>query len=249
MNANHPETISAKTYFSLPTLDLSIKSLLTSYLLLIGLGSVLASLQILMTHGMADGEFGLSIDDIVYSYHGNPAHSQLETKLNGSMKDKAPPETRLQIIKWAQNGASEEQWNSEIKFLFEKNCIKCHGVIPGLPNFTRFEAVQKVAKPGNSATVSSLTRSSHIHLFGISFIFLLNGLIFSMSVGIKQWLKISLMCLPFLFLAIDVMSWWLTKVVPNFAWFTILSGVGYSFCSAIILMVSLYQMWILPKSK
>ncbi len=232
---------------NLPSLGTSIKSLLSSYLVLIGLGALLASLQILMTHGMADGNFGLSIDDVVYSYHGNPAHSKIETKLNGSMKDKASAADRLEIIKWVRQGAHKDQWEGEIKEIFQKNCISCHSIIPGLPNFTRLEAVRKVSKPSSGASTTSLTRSSHIHIFAISFIFLFNGLIFSLAVGMRQWLKILIMCSPFLFLMIDVFSWWLTKVHPGFAWFTIISGVGYSLCSAITWFVCMYQMWILPK--
>ena len=47
------------------------KALFTGYLLAIGLGLLFAGAQILMTHGMADGKFGLSVDEISYSYHGN----------------------------------------------------------------------------------------------------------------------------------------------------------------------------------
>ena len=36
---------------------------------------------------------------------------------------------------------------------------------------------------GEGATITSLTRVSHIHLFGISFIFFFIGLIFSFAVG------------------------------------------------------------------
>jgi len=55
----------------------------------------MAGAQILLTHGMADGKLGLSMDDIVYSYYGN---SRLEAKLNGSMKDKAPEDVRAKLI-------------------------------------------------------------------------------------------------------------------------------------------------------
>ena len=243
---NHPmQTIDKLT---LPHLDITIKSLFSSYLLVIGLGALLASLQILMTHGMADGDFGLSVDDIVYSYHGNPAHSLIETKLNGSMKDKASAADRLEIIKWVRQGAKKDQWEGDVKTIFYTNCVSCHSVIPGLPDFTQFDEVQRVSQPSAGASTTSLTRSSHIHIFAISFIFLFNGLIFSLSVGIKSWIKISIVCLPFLFLIIDVFSWWLTKIHPGFAWFTIISGVGYSFCSAVTWFVCMYQMWVMPKN-
>jgi len=247
MNTNNSHSGPNSDWLNLPSLNLTVKSLFTSYLLIIGLGALLASAQILMTHGMADGELGLSVDDIVYSYHGDPAHSKIEIKLNGSMRDKASVADKLEIIKWVRNGAPEKQWDEQINQIFQNNCISCHSVIPGLPDFTQFEEVKRVAKSEKGATATSLTRVSHIHIFAISFIFFFNGVIFSLTVGLKQWLKIIIVSAPFFFLAIDVFSWWLTKIAPEFAWLTIISGVGYGLCSAVIWFVSLYQMWILPR--
>ena len=85
----------------LPWLSLSMKMLFTGYLVTISLALLMAGALILMTHGMADGKFGLSVDDLVYSYYGNRSGSTLEAKLNGAMKDKAPPQVRIEIIKWA----------------------------------------------------------------------------------------------------------------------------------------------------
>jgi hypothetical protein len=34
----------------------------------------MAGAQIMLTHGQSDGKPGLSIDDVVYSYYGNPSH-------------------------------------------------------------------------------------------------------------------------------------------------------------------------------
>ena len=240
---NSPST----SKLNLPSLNLTIRCMLSSYLLAIGLGALLASAQILMTHGMADEKFGLSVDDIAYSYHGDPEHSLIETKLNGSMSDKASSVDKLQIIKWVRAGAPKEQWDEQIKTVFIKNCVSCHSVIPGLPDFTQYEEVLSVSQPSGGASATTLTRSSHIHIFAISFIFLFNGLIFSLSVGVKPWIKIAVICLPFWFLIIDVFSWWLTKITPEFAWLTIISGVGYSICSAITWFVSMYQMWVLPR--
>ena len=236
------------SWLNLPSLSSTIKSLFSGYLLTVGLGALLASAQILTTHGMADGKFGLSVDDIVYSYHGDPANSKIETKLNGSMRDKAPEADKMEIIKWVRAGAPKDQWQKQIKNIFYSNCISCHSVIPGLPDFTRYENVKKVTTTNKGASTTTLTRVSHIHIFAISFIFFFNGLIFSLAVKIKPWLKITIITLPFFFLIIDVFSWWLTKMSPNFAWLTIISGVGYSLCSAITWFVSLYQMWILPRS-
>lgn len=56
------------SWLNLTRLALPIKVLFTGYLMAIGVGLMMAGLQILLTRGMADGKFGLSVDDIVYSY-------------------------------------------------------------------------------------------------------------------------------------------------------------------------------------
>ena len=74
-------------------------------------------------------------------------------------------------------------------------------------------------------TVDALARVSHIHLFGIAFIFFFVGYIFNQAVGINVLLKSALIFTPFAFLLLDVLSWWLTKWYPNFA---ILTLIGVS---------------------
>jgi hypothetical protein len=240
------KTSPTQSWINLPSLGFSLKTLLSSYLIVIGFGALLASAQLLMTHGMADGKFGLSIDDIVYSYHGDPKYSKIELKLNGSMKDKAPQKERMKIIKWIHNGVSGEEWHQEIKAIFDSRCISCHSTIPGLPDFTKLEQVLAVAEHSKGISASTLTRVSHIHIFAIAFIFFFNGLIFSLSVGINRWFKALMISLPFFCLIFDIFSWWLTKINPEFAWITMISGISYSVISAYTWTVSMYQMWILP---
>ncbi len=235
-------------WLNLPSLGLSLRVLFTGYLLATGLGLLMAGGQILLTHGMADGEFGLSFDDVVYSYYGNRGNSKLESKLNGSMKDKASDEVRADIIHWAREGASQEGYESKIKGHIQQNCVACHGAIPGLPSFNSYDELHEVARTDEGATVDTLTRVSHIHLFGISFIFFFVGLIFSFSVGIPKWLKELSIALPFAFLILDIFSWWLTRWFPAAAWLTIIGGFGYSMASAFMWFTCMYQMWILPRN-
>ena len=234
------------TWLNLPSLGLSIRMLFTGYLLTIGFGLVMAGAQILLTHGMADGKMGLSMDDIVYSYYGNRGNSRLESKLNGSMKANAPDEIRGKLIQWARNGAPEEAWNTEIQNDVQMYCAGCHQNIPGLADVSDYEVMKEIAKADQGASVDSLTRVSHIHLFGIAFIFFIMGFIFSMSVGIPKWLKEVVILLPFVFLILDIISWWLTKWAPGFAWFTMIGGIGYSLASTFMWFTCIYQMWVLP---
>lgn len=248
MNATHQNL----DWLNLPNLPTPVKVLFSGYLLAIGLGLSMAGLQIMLTHGMADGKPGLSLNDIVYSYYGNRGGSKLESKLTGSMKEMGTPEARLDIIKWVREGSPEVAWASHFKDVFAQHCAQCHSSIPGIalgiPDFTKYDEVKKVASIDQGASIKSLTRDSHIHLFGISFIFFLMGLIFSFAIGVPRWLKISAIAFPFGFLILDVLSWWLTKWNPNFAWFTLIGGIGYSLASTMMWFISMYQMLILPRN-
>ena len=236
------------SWMNLPNLPLSVKVLFSGYLLAIGFGLCMAGLQIMLTHGAADGKPGLSLDDIVYSYYGDRSGSQIESKLNGSMKEMGTPEARLDIVKWVRAGAPEAGWEPRLKDIFGQHCVMCHSTTPNLADFTKYEEVKKLAKTSEGASIQTLTRVSHIHLFGISFIFFFVGFIFSFAVGIPKWLKVTVIAFPFAFLIVDVISWWATKWIPGFAWFTIIGGFGYSAASTIMWFVSMYQMLIMSRN-
>lgn len=234
---------------NLTRLSLPVKVLFTGYIVAVGVGLMMAGLQILLTHGMADGKFGLSIDDIVYSYYGNRTGSTLEAKLNGSMKDKAPPEERTKIIEWARTGADRGEFDTVIRPIIMQRCAMCHGKTPGLTDITKYEKIAELAETDTGLSMTALTRVSHIHLFGISFIFMLVGLIFSFAYGFRTWVKAVIIFTPFGFLVIDIMSWWLTKLWPQFAWLTLIGGVAYTLASTVMILTSLWQMWITPWTK
>ena len=233
--------------FNLSTLSTPVRLLFSGYLVVIAIGYAVAMVQVLFTHGMADGKFGLSIEDIVYSYYGNRSGTLLESKLNGSMKTKAPEAERFRIIQWVRDGSGEAAFDRDVKPIFEQRCVLCHNAGAGvIPDFTRFENIRKRAAPDQGATVSSLTRVSHIHLFGIAFIFMFVGLIFSLASGVPAGLKGAAIIMPYVFLVLDIASWWLTKLNPNFALLVILGGGGMAMAFVFMLVVSMYEMWVLP---
>ena len=232
---------------TLDKLTAPYKVLFTGFLLVIGVGLLMAGFQIMETHGKADGKPGLSINDIVYSYYGNRSGSKLEAMLNGQMKPMAPDEVRFELIQWARDGGGIKDWNTRIEPVFKQYCVSCHAAGAAIPDFSKYENVQKVADVDPGARLASLTRVSHIHLFGISFIFLFVGWIFSMARFSSCW-KLILIATPFAFLILDVLSWWLTKYFPAFAWLTMIGGFGYSLASTVMIFTSLGQMW-LPEAK
>jgi len=229
---------------------LALKALFSGYLIVVAIGYLMAIVQIQFTHGMADGELGLSVDDIVYSYYGKRSGSVIEAKLNGSMQLMAPDPDRLKIINWVHKGANEKAfYDTGIRKIMDTNCIKCHNSSSGLPipDFTKFENIAKRAETDTGASFSSLARVSHIHLFGIAFIFMFVGLIFSLAAGVPRVLKASVIITPYIFLILDITSWWLTKLNPNFAWLVIIGGSAMALSFAFMWCVSMYEMWIMPR--
>ena len=205
-------------------------------------------MKVLFTHGMADGKFGLSVDDIVYSYYGDRSGTLFENKLNGSMKDNAGDEDRFRIIQWVRDGADEAAFKSQgINALFEQNCLGCHSseAEMGLTDFSQFSNIKKVTEADTGATFSSLTRVSHIHLFGISFIFFFVGLIFVMTKHVPILLKAAAIAMPFLSQVLDIASWWLTKFEPMVAWLVIIGGGGMALAFGFMWAVSMYEMWLM----
>ncbi len=227
---------------TLGKLSLTYRVLFTGFLLVIGTGLMMAGAQIMLTHGMADGKAGLSMNDIVYSYYGNRTGSKLESALTGKMKSKAPEDVNFTLIQWVRDDAPMEQWN-KIGPLLEKYCASCHNAESGLPEVTKQEVAKSLAEIDHGASISTLTRVSHIHLFGIGFIFLFVGWIFGMAEFDQFW-KLILISTPFAFLVLDIASWWLTKFWPIWAWFTMIGGFGYSLASTIMIGTCLAQMWL-----
>ncbi len=233
---------------NLPSLGPSLRALFTGYLLVVSVGLSMAGAQILLTHGMADGRLGLSVDDIVFSYYGNRGNSRLETMLNGTMKDNADEQERATIIKWVRGGATEPDYDASVAPVVADNCLKCHGgAIPGLADFSTYDKLKPFTKFDEGKTVDGLTRVSHIHLFGIAFIFFFVCGIFTLAIRVPKIVKTAAIASPFLFLVVDIGAWWATKWFPGAAYFTILGGAAYNAAAAFMIVTSLYQMWIMPR--
>ncbi|CAG7857224.1 hypothetical protein MCAMS1_01972 [biofilm metagenome] len=233
-------------YTPLKNHETPIKVLFTGYLITVGIGYFFALIQILLTHGMADGKFGLSIDDIVYSYYGNRSGTVLEQKLEGSMQDKADDDERFEIIQWVRDGADEEEYKEKgIETIIQKRCVMCHNKdASGIPNFNEFKNLKALAAQDEGATLGSLTRGSHIHMFGISFIFMFVGIIFSFSETTNVKFKCIAVGMPYIFLVTDILSWWLTKFFPMFAWLVILAGIGMGVSFMFMWFTSIMEMWL-----
>jgi hypothetical protein len=50
--------------------------------------------------------------------------------------------------------------------------------------------------------------------------------------------------MPYAFLIADIMSWWLTKIHPMFAWLVIFAGMGMGISFMFMWVTSILEMWL-----
>jgi len=226
-------------------LSTSEKLLDSMFLITIGIGYLFAILNLYYTHQGRDGEPGLSVKDVMYAYHGSHNQTRLGAAINGPMEPNLPNmAAKKTILDWIGHGATEEEFDAKVNPILQNNCVMCHSAESGLPvpHFDSYANVVKLTETDTGATIPALVRVSHIHLFGIAFILFFVGRIFLLS-DIPAWLKRTVVTIPFLFLIMDIASWYITKIVPGFAYVVIANGALMGVAFAGQLLTSLYQMW------
>lgn len=227
-------------------LPYSLRVLFTCMLLVLGTGYLFALLNVYFTYaGRAGGNpLMLSYEDIVVAYSGSGKGSVLESALSGPMSTMLPPEEKAQLLSWVHDGAAQGTFDAAAKPIIDKRCMTCHdGRNPHLPNFSSFDTLKKVTALDTGASIATLVRVSHIHLFGVTFIFFIVGLAFTHAYVRPVWFKCAVIAAPFGAILLDVSSWYFIKLYHPFAWVEIGAGMLMAGCFAIMWLVTLWQMW------
>ena len=235
-----------KFYLHYSELPFSLRVLYTAALLVLGLAYLFAGIYLYHSYaGRAGGNpLILTYQDIVVAYSGSGKGSRLEAALRGPMATMLPQEETETVIRWVREGAERGKYEKEIKPLIEKRCLACHdGSNPHLANLSGYDHISKVTELDTGFGIFTLVRVSHIHLFGITFVFFVVGLVFSHAYVRPVWFKCTVVGLPFLCLTLDVSSWYFTKLYHPFAWVVILAGGVMALSFAFMWVVSMYQMW------
>ncbi len=227
-------------------LPIGLRILFSGTLIVLGTGYLFAMIYIFESHAGRDGNPGLSVDDLVIAYSGSKKDTKIESALNGPMANMLPPEEKHKVIAWVRRGAAEADFKSSgVEGIVERRCLICHnGSNPHIPNLTGFAGISKVTQADTGMDIFTLVRVSHIHLFGLTFIFFIVGSIFCHSYIRPQWIKCITLITPFVAILCDIASWYLTKIFPPFAWVVIISGAFMGAAFAFMWVTSMYQMWI-----
>lgn len=239
------------TIFHFTYLPATVRLFYSGALVILGLGYAFAMLQIQASHAGLDGKKGLvTIDDLIIAYSGSKDDTKLESKLKGSMAVMLPDSERAEIFRWIRSGADQSEYDKTIAAIIDQRCASCHnGSNPHLPNLVGFDNIAKVINIDTGMSISTLVRVSHIHMFGILFIFFVIGIIFFHAYVRPTWLKGALLLTPFISVIFDIFSWYLTKVNTAFAWVIVASGIVMGICFAAQWLISFYQMWFYKPPK
>ncbi len=229
----------------LNTLPTSGKLLCTFFLVCMGIGFVFSQLNVFSSYSRFDGMAGISLQDIVLSYYGQPNVLLIESKLNGTMREHLENKyDRNVLINWAKGGAKKEKFN-ESKDVIIKHCLRCH-TSGGESSFAPFDKLSTVSdiftRINRGVSTARLITLSHIHMISIGMMLALSGAIFLFT-PVNEKFKMVLLIFPFGSLMLDVFSWWLTKLTPVFAISVIIGGVFTVIGFFIQFVISLLTMW------
>jgi len=233
-----------RLYRHFQELPLSMRTLFTGTLLVIGMGYMFGLIYVYAQDAGRDGKPGLSVDDIIISYSGSSDGTKLEAALQGPMSSMLPAGDAAAVVSWIKSGAGQEDYEATVQPIVAQNCLDCHdGANPHLSNLDGFENIQVVVAQDTGASLHTLVRVSHIHLFGMTFIFFIMGFIFSHAFIRPVWLKSLVVFVPFVCIAADVSSWYFTKLYSGFAWIVMIAGGVMAMSFAFMWITSMYQMW------
>jgi len=225
-------------------LPMGMRTLYTATLVVLAVGYLFAMIHIFASHAGRDGNPSLSVDDLIIAYSGSKSDTRLEAALKGPMANMLPQQERDEIVAWIRRGAEKSEYAPKIESITKKHCSACHnGSNPHIPNLMGYDNITKVIEIDTGMDIFTLVRVSHIHLFGITFIFFIVGSIFCHAYIKPLWLKCIILITPFVAILLDIGSWYLTKVFPPFAWVVMISGGLMGIAFAIQLLISIYQMW------
>lgn len=222
------------------------KLLFSAFLLLVGIGYLMALVLIYYTDSGLDKKPGLSVQDIANSYYGNRSGSRLEAAIRGPMANQLRSiDERNEIVDWLKSGESRSQYQKVVRPILQKDCVQCHSPESGfkIPDLSSYQGIMKVAQVDTGASIGSLVKLSHIHLFGIGLLLLAVGMIFRYT-EMHPVLKNIITVTPFIAVFVDILAWYLTKWDPVYAYTIIVSGALLGLALAVQILVPFWQMWI-----
>ena len=235
------------TAIKLADLSPLLKSVVTLFLVMIGMAYLVSMFNLYLTYNLVDGEAGLTVEDLRRSFYGQRNETLLAAKIDGgSMEQFLPvPGHKEAILSWLQDGSQEEAFQ-EIQPIIQENCLTCHapGGLMGLKRpLDTYERVQAVTVVDRGEPIALWARVAHTHLMSLALVFFSLGVIFSFC-SVSQTMKLWFMPMPFVALLLDFGARALIKYFPAFVYVMMFAGALMALSMLVLTVGPLYDMWI-----
>lgn len=229
-----------------------LKVALSLTLIVLGIGYLIALMNLHLTYHLTDGKEGLTPDDLKRAFYGDRNNTRLAAKIHGGSMEQFLPASgdKEKILSWIQDGADEEGYEEVVAPILMKNCLRCHNP-RGVSSFrplTSYEEVLKVTEVDRGEPVQLWARVAHTHIQSIGLIFLVFGSIFSFT-SLRESIRTVVIIVPFVALLLDFATRYLVKYNPELVFVMMATGavVGLSF--AVMILYPLYEMWVKKPQK
>lgn len=232
--------------YSLTNLPLPLRLTMTFALLTLSLGYATAVLNLYFTYSSADGEAGLSTNDLVRSFSSPRGRTLLAAKIDGGSMEQYLVDQldKARMINWIADGAPRGDYEQTIAPILNSNCISCHNEngLMYLQPLDRYEALEPILRKDRGEPVPVWARVAHTHLQAIGLVFLAVGCIFCATSMPPRW-KTIVVVTPFAGLLVDFAARFLARYHSGFVSLMMAAGAAAGASFAFMVAASLFDMW------
>ena len=224
----------------------SSKVALTIFLLVAGVGYLLGFLNIYLSYSPVDQKPGMSIADIRMSFWGAREGTKLEKSVDGSMRQYfASDADHAKVKDWIVAGASKEGYDAGAATIFSTSCVTCHSAEARVGDvvMASYDDLKPLLAQDTGKSVSRLVSLSHTHVLATLPVIFMLALIFSFT-RFGEPLKTVVMGFSAAAIVLDVGTWWLAKLAGPLAFTVLLGGISLALSFLVLILLSLYDMWI-----
>jgi hypothetical protein len=228
-------------------LPVAVKITLSLSIVMLGIGYLIALLNLYLKYNMTNGNPGLTANDLRRAFYGKRDNTRLAAKIHGGSMEQflTIPGEKEKILSWIQDGANESKYNEVVKTILDETCIRCHSAA-GVASFrplTTYSEVMTVTEIDRGEPVGLWARVAHTHIQSIGLIFLVLGMAVAFTSIPESWKQI-LVTLPFVALISDFGARAMTKYFPSFVYVVMVMGAIMALSFALMVLLPLYEMWL-----
>ncbi len=209
-------------------------------------------------HENKDGAPGVSMLDLIGTYHGVSVPSPLRASLEGGHPEALAPATRTALIAWLSKDSaaiSRDYDNLDLgdeapSELIAADCLACHARAEALAKgagviLDNWESVSRVAFPININPMPYpiLIASTHAHATTLAAI----AALFVVMLALTRWWRglVGLVGVALgLGLLLDIGGWWAARSDPRFVYGIVAGGALFNLGAVVALLLIFGELWL-----